>query len=442
MIPLNQRFAIVIPIWVYLTNKFSSKQVNPLVPPFVEDSDGPTALRWEKWREQFDAYLAWKDVEDHEEKFKSLMLFGGPDVRKIILKVQADEAHVLGNRYQAAVQLLDEYFVPRVSKSYERQKFRQMLPGPNEKLDTFVIRLRKQASYCDFGDQADGMVVDQVIATTKNQQLRRKCLEKDHTLDQLVALGRTLESVDHQLATWETGNKPSPEPPKLKAEATDESIMKINSEQYHPRSKYQPRPRCTRCDSRHLSTDPACPAKSEKCRSCGVVGHFARCCFLKKKTGPPETPRKNKKRFVREVCETGADGENNEVFNLFHLGSKRTVKIKVGGVLLTFVIDTGADEDILSEGDWRTLKRIGFDAYAVTKGSNKTFNSYGSTKPLTVLGEVETDVTFNKETLRTKFYVIRDGKCSLLSGNTAVKLGLVKFLYEVNNDAFPCMKGM
>lgn len=115
--------------------------------------------------------MAWKDVEDHEEKFKSLMLFGGPDVRKIILKVQADEAHVLGNRYQAAVQLLDEYFVPRVSKSYERQKFRQMLPGPNEKLDTFVIRLRKQASYCDFGDQADSMVVDQVIATTKNQQL-------------------------------------------------------------------------------------------------------------------------------------------------------------------------------------------------------------------------------------------------------------------------------
>ena len=162
----------------------------------------------------------------------------------------------------------------------------------------------------------------------------------------------------------------------------------------------------------------------------------------KKKTGPPETPRKNKKRFVREVCETGADGENNEVFNLFHLGSKRTVKTKVGGVPWTFVIDTGADEDILSEGDWRTLKRIGFDAYAVTKGSNKTFNSYGSTKPLTVLGEVETDVTFNKETLRTKFYVIRDGKCSLLSGNTAVKLGLVRFLYEVNNDAFPCMKGM
>lgn len=414
-------------------------QVNPLVPPFVEDAEGPTSVRWEKWREHFEAYLAWKDVEDHEEKYKTLMLFGGPDVRKIISKVETS-GNVLENRYQVAVQLLDEYFVPRVSKTYERQKFRQMLPGSSEKLDTFVIRLKKQATYCDFGDQTDSMVVDQVIATTKNLQLRRKCLEKDYTLDQLLAMGRTHESVDHQLAAWDAVSKPNPEPVKLKSDPNDESILKVNTEK-----KYHSHPRCTRCDYRHLSSDPACPAKSEECRSCGETGHFARCCPLKKKkkkVGPAHAPNMaKKKRFVREVHETTAETEDDAVFDLFHLGGKRTAKIDVGGVPLALIIDTGADEDILSEEDWRILKRVGFEAYALKRGSSKTFNSYGSNKPLTVLGEVETDVEYNGRSCKTTFFVIRDGKCSLLSGTTAVKLGLVKFLFEVNDNAFPSMNG-
>lgn len=412
--------------------------MNHLIPPFVEDAEGSTALRWEKWREHFDAYLTWKDVDDHEEKFKSLMLFGGPDVRKIISKIQIDEDHVLGNRYQIATRMLDEYFVPRMSKAYERQKFRQMLPGSNEKLDTFIIRLKKQATYCDFGDQTDNMLVDQVIATTKNIQLRRKFLEKDYTLDQVLTLGRTHESVDLQLAAWDTATKSKMEPAELKTDPINESILKVNTGR-----KFHARTRCTRCDNQHSSSDPTCPAKMQKCRSCGVVGHFARCCFLKKKKARPtenaEIPKK--KRFVREVHETVPENNEDDVFDLFHLGGKRTAKIDVGGVPVAFVIDTGADEDILSEEDWRILKNVGFEAYTIKKGSSKTFNSYGSNKPLTVLGEVETDVKYDGKTRRTKFFVIRDGRCSLLSGNTAVELGLLKFLFEVNDGAFPCING-
>ncbi|XP_062541143.1 uncharacterized protein LOC134209176 [Armigeres subalbatus] len=182
--------------------------VNQIVPPFVEDDEGNPAARWEKWREHFEAYLDWKNVVDHEEKYKSLMLFGGSDIRRIVSKIQVNESHLLSNRYHAALQVLDEYFIPRVSKTFERQRFRQILPEPNEKLDKYAIRLKKQAANCSFGSQTDNMIVDQIVSNTKDDKLKRKWLEKDYTLDEVLAMARTQESVQFQLSRK---GKPNPQ---------------------------------------------------------------------------------------------------------------------------------------------------------------------------------------------------------------------------------------
>ena len=112
------------------------------------------------------------------------MLFGGPDVRKVIGEIQKNE-----DRYHVAMKLLNEYFIPRVSKTFEKQKFRQMIPAPNEKIDTFIVRLKKQAGNCDFGDQLENMLVDQVVMTTKDTKLKRMCLEKDLNLEEVLSIG-------------------------------------------------------------------------------------------------------------------------------------------------------------------------------------------------------------------------------------------------------------
>lgn len=113
----------------------------------------------------------------------------------------------------------------------------------------------------------------------------------------------------------------------------------------------------------------------------------------------------------------------------------------VGGVKLQFVVDTGADEDILSTTDWKTLKKVGFKAFDVRKGSSKIFRGYGSSHPLTVLGEVDVEIVVGDRICTTTFFVIENGKCSLLSGNSAEKLGVVKFLNVANSGALPCIKG-
>ncbi|XP_062701896.1 uncharacterized protein LOC134285333 [Aedes albopictus] len=402
------------------------------ITPFVEHGDGPTSTRWESWRDQFVSYLALKGVDDHGEMYRALMCFGGSDVRKIAQNVGIDASCVLDNPYRAAMEMLDNYYAPRMSLRYERFKFRQLQFNPHETLDQFTLRLRSQASLCGFGDQIEEMMMDQIVfATKEDDKLRAKYLEADTSLDEMLKIGRTYESVKLQVREFRGMlTKPAP-------------IEEVNVVE---RQKYQKL--CGRCAGNHGEKN-RCPARDSQCNLCRLPGHYARCCrrsrkfakhpdrkFKKSEDGSLDSSRKLK--FVREIDDVT---NNVEVRELFHLNGKRRVTGTVGGVNVWFVVDTGADEDVLSKDDWKMLKRTGFAAYGVRKGSNKVFQAYGSQKPLTVLGEVEAEIKIGSKSCITTLHVIQNGKCSLLSGKSAEMLGVVKFLHALSSVELPYIKG-
>lgn len=415
--------------------------------PFHESGDGPTSVRWEEWKSQFGAYVALKGVNDHDELYNALMCFGGPDVRKIATNVEVSE-QVLDNRYRAAMETLDNYFSPRMSLRYERYKFRQLKFNPKEKLDQFVLRLKRQAALCHFEDQVNEMIMDQIVyATETDDKLRAKYLDADVTLEEMLKIGRNHESVSAQV------NELRSKPVETAEHKEVNAVIKSN---YARREK---KGSCARCSGAHDSGDQKCPARDCRCNNCGKIGHFARCCWKSRKGFRPYSERDDQKatkknlepaasraqdkftkkpRFVREVDDVT---DLVEIRELFHLNGKRTVVAAVGGVNLRFVVDTGADEDILSTTDWKTLKKVGFKAFGIRKGSNKIFRGYGSNHPLTVLGEIDAEIIIGDQTCNTTFFVIENGKCSLLSGKSAEKLGVVKFLNLTTSSAMPCIKG-
>ena len=68
------------------------------------------------------------------------------------------------NTIEKAEEALTRHFVTQVNVPYERHMFREMAQNENETIDQFAIRLRRKAQQCDYGDQMESQIRDQIIS--------------------------------------------------------------------------------------------------------------------------------------------------------------------------------------------------------------------------------------------------------------------------------------
>ena len=150
-----------------------------------------------------------------------------------------DEWDVQTNsEYTEALEMLDKIFLQQNNEPYQRQKRDEMIAA-------FVIRLREQAQFCNFGnsDAVEKALKDQIISGGCSDKVRREMLKRDRPIDEILKLAQSIENVDQfEKATRSTS-------------------------------------RCWSCNrTGHLREDVNCPAKSKKCLKCGRSGHFSVCC--------------------------------------------------------------------------------------------------------------------------------------------------------------------
>ena len=76
-----------------------------------------------------------------------LLHCAGTDVQDIFMHLQD-----VGTTYKAAMGALNNHFEPKKNVVFERHVFRQAMQGTNESSLTFVTRLCKLASTCEFAN--------------------------------------------------------------------------------------------------------------------------------------------------------------------------------------------------------------------------------------------------------------------------------------------------
>ena len=110
--------------------------------------------------------------------------------------------------YEKAERAINDYFIPKVNSTYQNHVFRSMEQQDNETVAQFVTRLRHMVKDCDYGDQTEKQIRDQVVQRCKSHELRPKLLEKGDklTLELLLTTAATHEAVQSQLESMKSGN--------------------------------------------------------------------------------------------------------------------------------------------------------------------------------------------------------------------------------------------
>ena len=166
--------------------------------------------------------------------------------------------------------------------------------------------------------------------------------------------------------------------------------------------------------------DKGCLAKDKTCRSCKQVGHFEKCCRNSNDKKSTNKTNNNTNEVNRGELEQRLD--ERYFFALNSISKDRPLEwVKVNGVKLEMLIDSGASDDVIHEIDFKKLSNT---ASLTPDGG---IWAYGQEKSMDVLGKFNAILeTENGRTCETCITVIRSAKptIGLISFQTSRKLGL------------------
>ncbi|CAB4044482.1 Hypothetical predicted protein, partial [Paramuricea clavata] len=167
---------------------------------FDPHSDPTTlSVRWKEWLRRYERFLVAMDIKDDTRKRALLLYAAGNEVEKIFatLSEVGEEKD-----YKKAVEKLNEYFLPKKNVLLETHKFRQLKQITEETIDQYCTRLRQQAIICEFSNSENEIKI-QLVEGCLSSRVRRKAIQDDLSLANILAYARSLEITDKAVKTLE-----------------------------------------------------------------------------------------------------------------------------------------------------------------------------------------------------------------------------------------------
>ena len=85
--------------------------------------------------------------------------------------------------YRKVVDALNAYFAPKVDTTYGRHCFRQLVQAPGETILQFATRLRRALKDCDYGEDTDNSIRNEILCKCTTTYIKRKLLEEREELE-------------------------------------------------------------------------------------------------------------------------------------------------------------------------------------------------------------------------------------------------------------------
>ncbi|XP_022777877.1 uncharacterized protein LOC111319348, partial [Stylophora pistillata] len=370
--------------------------------------------RWQRWLKSFSVYADSKglliqvDKADNKIQRRALLLHSAGEAVQEIFETLPDTGEA--KDYEKAVKALNDYFIPKVNSTYQNHLFRSMEQEDGETVAQFVTRLRHVVKDCDYGDQADNQIRDQVLQRCKSHELRKKLLEKgEHlTLELLLSTAANHELVRSQLENTE-GKK-------------DVNFVRDKQED---KGKESAKRACYRCGKvGNLEETLSVPPKEKLAISAEEL-----TILVQTKTAKPPKPRREEKTKGRKTKKSvryvrSERNEDEYAFTVNSATSPEKIDGTVGGVVVAMLIDSVASTNVIDKNLWLKLKQDKIKC--VSRKSDKKLYAYGSKQPLNVLGTFSAQARVEGKEAEAEFVVINGEGAALLGRETAIKLGVLK----------------
>ena len=265
-----------------------------LKPPIGLNVDGDLDAHWRAFKQQFVLYLTATDGDEKsdEKKVAMLLTIAGESAIDIFntFSLTAAEKKDL----KVVLEKFDNYCSPRKNEVYERYVFRCRNQKEGEQFDQFVTDIRLKARTCNFENQLDSMIRDQIVFGTNSKAVREKLLrQSDLTLDKTIKVGLAHELAQSQLRVFEcesmmAGPAQNPSYSNSDVNAVTGAQKKTSYQnRWKGPGKWQPGPRlpakqqpqsdCKWCGTVHQYG--RCPAYGRTCDKCYRQNHFASVCY-------------------------------------------------------------------------------------------------------------------------------------------------------------------
>ncbi len=414
-------------------NMANERDNGPTLPKFdCLGSASNIGPRWTRWLKSFKLFgdgkglILTNDATDAvKQRRRALLLhFAGPDVQDIFFTLPETGENT---DYNAAIEALNAYFVPKVNTAYARHQFRLLTPNPAETMRQFATRLRHGIRDCGYGDESDNQIRDEILAKCTSNYTRRKLLEEGPTLTLARALeiGELCEGIETQMAAMSNGKDAGTVNRVSEAGARPKSDKGRKSSQAQGKTK-NVKGACYRCgQTGHYGRDPECPAKGKTCRKCQGKDHFSSVCTTRRAQGEKKRFQPKNQANIRAV-----DTATCEYAFTVNSSSEPTLDVTVGNQQLNMLIDSGASSNIVSVHTWEQLKQNGIQCSSRASSSTKLY-TYASEEPLTVKGTFTCSVECGHKATRADFLVVEGNGVPLLGRETATELGVLKIGVDV-----------
>ncbi|XP_062557585.1 uncharacterized protein LOC134222456 [Armigeres subalbatus] len=254
------------------------------------------AKEWKAWKSALEIYFDAYDVSDQRKMRAKLLHLGGKQLQRVYENLPDNNKIPLvstkENWYDVAVEKLDAYFEPGRQYILERCRLRKIKQEKNERFSHFVMRIRQQLSDCGFEKYSSEVkdvltelfVIDTIVEGCLSDELRRRILQNDRSLSEIVEMGAMMEGVEQQIK--DIGSLNSTDTTEKVFQVKTERIVK-NRTPYTERSRsyyssLKPNVKsfsCYRCGTQgHVGSSEMCKARDQICRRCKKVGHFEAVC--------------------------------------------------------------------------------------------------------------------------------------------------------------------